>query len=324
VAALEHSLRGVAEDIMGRASGRKNTPRAPQPGSPEAREIGESAWQDPAGSPINSQTGNIVNPEVERQEVHSPEPMDEFRGMMAHGVPHQAHSTRERAEAERGTGHDMRGLSSAKLGKRDPGPPPVPVYITQPAAGSRPLATMATAKLSVPATGKDAVRITARDETRTTMYVQVENTAGSVSNVLISPPTVPATGVAAQNVTGFPVSVVISANGATITNVVVNGVSVGTAAGTYVVPAYGAISISYTVATPTWTWTEIGVPSSAPSGIRVDHEVSTLDVGLGALIKTGAGYQEFKGCQDELFAVSNDSSAVTISIIYVYQLAAAL
>jgi hypothetical protein len=68
-------------------------------------------------------------------------------------------------------------------------------------------------------------------------------------------PAVPATGVAQQNTTNQAQTVVINANGATITNVSVNGITVGTAAGTYVVPAYGSISIAYSVAVPTWTWT---------------------------------------------------------------------
>lgn len=310
---------------MGRASGRRNPTRASgiTPDSPEGREIGLSERQDPAGSPIPGLTGNIVNYETPRQQVDGPEPMDQFRGMMAHGVPHEADTTEERATAERG-GPNVTRTRKVPAAKPRELPPPVPVYVVEPAVGARPLTTIATAKLTVPASGADPVRITGRDETRTTMYLMVENAAGSVSNVLITPPAVPATGVAAQNTTGFPVSVVISANGATITNVVVNGVSVGTAAGTYTVPAYGAISISYTVATPTWTWTELGVPSTAPTGIRFDHEVGTLTVGQGALVKAGIGYQEVKGCQDELFAVSNDGSACTLSILYVYQLAGAL
>jgi hypothetical protein len=72
-------------------------------------------------------------------------------------------------------------------------------------------------------------------------------------------PAVPATTVAAQNANAYPVQVVIGANGATISNVSVNGVTAGTAAGTYTVPAYGSISIAYTVATPTWAWSAAGV-----------------------------------------------------------------
>lgn len=76
------------------------------------------------------------------------------------------------------------------------------------------------------------------------------------ANPVPTQPPVPATGVAQQNTNSYPVQVVISANGATITNVSVNGVTVGTAAGTYVVPAFGSISIAYSVATPTWVWSD--------------------------------------------------------------------
>lgn len=79
-----------------------------------------------------------------------------------------------------------------------------------------------------------------------------------------SQPAVPATGVAQQNANSYPVQVVISANGATITNVSVNGITVGTAAGTYFVPAYGSISIAYSVATPTWVWSNPAPAAYAP------------------------------------------------------------
>jgi hypothetical protein len=79
-------------------------------------------------------------------------------------------------------------------------------------------------------------------------------------------PAVPATGVAQENVNPYPVQVVIGANGATITNVSVNGVTVGTGAGTYVVPAFGEISIAYSVATPVWTWTD-ATPSNITVGV---------------------------------------------------------
>jgi len=84
-----------------------------------------------------------------------------------------------------------------------------------------------------------------------------------------SQPAVPATGVAQQNVNAFPVQVVISPNGATITNVSVNGITVGTAAGTYTVPAFGSISIAYTVATPTWVWSNLNAATSAGLNVNV-------------------------------------------------------
>lgn len=64
-------------------------------------------------------------------------------------------------------------------------------------------------------------------------------------------PAVPASTVNATNTGSGPVSVTIS--GGTLTSVKVNGVQVGTTAGTYVVPAGQTISITYTVA-PTWVW----------------------------------------------------------------------
>jgi hypothetical protein len=81
--------------------------------------------------------------------------------------------------------------------------------------------------------------------------------AFSAGGPVLSPsqPATPATGVAVENANAYACQVVIGANGATITNVSVNGVTVGVAAGTYVVPAFGSISIAYSVATPTMAWT---------------------------------------------------------------------
>lgn len=312
---------------MGRAAGRgrnhtrPSTTGDPGPGSPAGKDIGESLRQDPAGAPINSETGNVVNHETPRQVVPVGEPREQNAGWMAHGVPPEADTTEERASAMRG-GPDV-GRAGWKAPRPvTPAPVPVPVYIVDAAGGSRPLTTMATNRFTIAAAGTAATRISGRDTSRNTMYVQVENAPGSTSTLLAAgaTPAVPATGVAAQNTSAYPVSVVIAANGATITAVSVNGVTVGTAAGTYVVPAYGSISIAYTVAIPTWTWTQLG---TGPLGIRIDHEEATLDVGMGALLKPGGGWQEVKGCQDELFAVSADSATPVLDIIYVYELAGA-
>jgi hypothetical protein len=66
-----------------------------------------------------------------------------------------------------------------------------------------------------------------------------------------SQPAVPASGVAQQNTNSYPVTVVVSGGTATVTTV--NGVVVGAGDGTFVVPAYGSIAVTYTVA-PTWLW----------------------------------------------------------------------
>jgi hypothetical protein len=111
-----------------------------------------------------------------------------------------------------------------------------------------------------------AQRILNRSQRRHRGHIIVTST-GSILGVPAQP-AVPATTVAAQNVNSYPVQVVIAANGATITNVSVNGVTVGTAAGTYVVPAYGSISIAYAVAVPTWVWSAVsGTPQPLTDGI---------------------------------------------------------
>lgn len=86
-------------------------------------------------------------------------------------------------------------------------------------------------------------------------------------------PAVPATTVVAQNANNYPVTVVISPNGATITNVSVNGITVGVAAGTYIVPIAGSISIAYTVATPLWVWTTANY--AVPTTITAIKEIET-------------------------------------------------
>lgn len=65
-------------------------------------------------------------------------------------------------------------------------------------------------------------------------------------------PAVPASNTPVTNTSPLPATVVISAG--TLTNVLVNGVSVGTGDGTYTVPSGATIAITYSVA-PTWTWT---------------------------------------------------------------------
>ena len=75
----------------------------------------------------------------------------------------------------------------------------------------------------------------------------------------ISQPAVPASTVPVQNPNNFPVTVVISGGAATSTSV--NGVVVGTGDGTFVVPAYGSISVTYSVA-PTWVWTGVATPDN--------------------------------------------------------------
>ena len=154
---------------MARARGRRNPTRPggfvdPGPDSPLGREIGESARQDPAGSPINSNTGNIVNHETGWQEVPTGEPLAEFRGPMAHGVPPELDTTAERAEAERGPQHARRGkVSYERPAER---PPAVPVYIVEEHGGPEVFRTAYPRHITVPNTANDPVRVCGRGRGR--------------------------------------------------------------------------------------------------------------------------------------------------------------
>lgn len=80
--------------------------------------------------------------------------------------------------------------------------------------------------------------------------VATNGTSVDQANGLVTP-SVPASGTPVTNTSPLPVQVVIS--GGTMTAVVINGVTVGSGAGTYTLPAGQSITLTYTVA-PTWTW----------------------------------------------------------------------
>lgn len=84
-----------------------------------------------------------------------------------------------------------------------------------------------------------------RTDTGATNGVGLDQGAGFVT------PAVPGSTTPVTNTATLPAQVVIT--GGTMTNVSVNGVTVGTGAGTYTVPAGGTITMTYSVA-PTWTW----------------------------------------------------------------------
>ena len=83
---------------------------------------------------------------------------------------------------------------------------------------------------------------------------------------LSAAPAFPATTVAVANPYATVIAAVIAANGATITNVSVSGVTAGTGAGTYLIPVGGTISCAYTVATPTWTWALPAISAGVSAG----------------------------------------------------------
>jgi hypothetical protein len=81
--------------------------------------------------------------------------------------------------------------------------------------------------------------------------------SGAVSN-----PAVPASGTPYLSTYNWPVLVTISAG--TVTNVTINGSTQGTGDGTYLLPALGAITLTYSVA-PTWNWVAVGTEHNALS-----------------------------------------------------------
>jgi hypothetical protein len=91
-----------------------------------------------------------------------------------------------------------------------------------------------------------------------------------------STPAVPGSGVTATNTSPLPATVVVSAG--TVTNVTVNGVSVGSGDGTYTVPPSGTIAVTYSVA-PTWTWT-----LQSPYGLQAYLQVFAF-TGTDATVK---------------------------------------
>jgi hypothetical protein len=76
----------------------------------------------------------------------------------------------------------------------------------------------------------------------------------------VNTPSVPLTTVPVVSTLNQPVQVTIT--GGTMTNVTINGSTVGTGAGTYTLPALGTITMTYTVA-PTWNWFSLGVAQQA-------------------------------------------------------------
>jgi hypothetical protein len=103
-------------------------------------------------------------------------------------------------------------------------------------------------------------------------YIPVYPPAGEAVGTPVTP-AVPASTIPVQNANDYPVNVTISAG--TLTAVTVNGVVVGSTDGTYLVPAAGTISVTYTVA-PTWVWTDAAQAVTAPLTISKD--------GIGAIL----------------------------------------
>ncbi len=103
-------------------------------------------------------------------------------------------------------------------------------------------------------------------------------------------PAVPASTVAQQNNNPFPVTVVVTGGAATVTTV--NGITVGTGDGTFIVPAAGTIAVTYSSA-PTWAWSNASPPAQYPQQpvqIVTPAGGYTLTVKANGAASTGAVY----------------------------------
>lgn len=173
--------------MSGRGAGRKtNVPRSPVPGTPEGDDIGMSERQDPAGSPIPGLTGNIVNYETVRQRPETAdETFDEYRGMMAHGVPNDSETTEERASMVRdGSLAQHNPPSPPVVRTPEKRPTPIPVYVVAEGSSGKAFVSSSPRNITIPpATGSlaaDPVRLCSRDPKRVKLLLLNEDTANNI------------------------------------------------------------------------------------------------------------------------------------------------
>ncbi len=85
-------------------------------------------------------------------------------------------------------------------------------------------------------------------------FTSLFENAGTVTSPAVPGSTVP-------YVSTYSFAVLVTITG-TVTNVTINGVTAGTAAGTYLLPAFGSIAMTYSSA-PTWNWIIVGTMHNA-------------------------------------------------------------
>lgn len=92
----------------------------------------------------------------------------------------------------------------------------------------------------------------------------------------VTAPAVPASGVAVFNTN--PQAVTVTVSGGTVSQIAVNGTNTGLTTGAVVVPAFGFITLTYTVA-PTWTWagTTGQAVADVYAGTATDPQTPTID-----------------------------------------------
>jgi hypothetical protein len=92
------------------------------------------------------------------------------------------------------------------------------------------------------------------------------------STLTVTSPGVPSSTTPYVSTYNFPVLVTVI--GGTGTQVAINGVNQGSFDGTYLLPALGTITLTYSVA-PTWSWIKVGTEHDALSGLPRSDVVAT-------------------------------------------------
>lgn len=171
---------------MSRSRGKHDTGRKPasvavDPESPEGRQLGMSPRTQGVPSPIPGGREHITNAETMRQQAPVPDAWPESRDLNAHGVPPSSHTTRERAEMERGPNTVHRDRPQHHPVKEKP--TPIPVYVVQDGLPSV-LRSAAPRHFQLPAASgaaaADPVLICGRDKTRTAVLLLNESTSSDI------------------------------------------------------------------------------------------------------------------------------------------------
>jgi len=163
---------------MGRARGKGQPPRpvTVDPDSPEGRDIGMSKRTQGVPAPIPGGRPHLSNPPTVRHEPPIQAPRGEYRGVNAHGVPPDSHTTRERADLERGGANDIKPHLPAP--RKLPEPIiPVPVYVVERGGGGDTYLTAAPHSITVPANGGEPVRLCGRSTNRSRVLLFNEDSS---------------------------------------------------------------------------------------------------------------------------------------------------
>ena len=166
--------------MSGRARGKHNT-RLPEilPDSGEGREIGMSERTQGIPSPIPGGRSHIINPETMREKIPVPDSPPEIKDINAHGVEPDTHTSRERADMERGPNsfHGPRVEVVEDTGHKTL---PVPVYIVEQAGGPAVFRSASPRHFSVQASTGEAVRLCGRDPKRVRVGLLNESTTSDI------------------------------------------------------------------------------------------------------------------------------------------------